>query len=198
MTPFNRLFATAGFVQAADQIALAALPITAVLVLGAGPGLVGALMAAQTAAWLLVSLPAGVIVDRLPKRAVLVAALGLSLAAASVAAVAAYTASVALLSLAAFLTAAGTVTFVLVQIGFVPTLVAPADLPKSNARIELARALATTAAPFVVGTLATHVSPLAGYPLAAALTLGALVCSLTLKPDGTPGATTAKPPVFHP
>lgn len=173
---FARLFATSAFVQAADQIALAALPITAVLVLGAGPGLVGALVAAQTAAWLLVSLPAGVVADRLPKALVLRAALVVSLFAASAAVAAAMASSLALLAAAAFLAAAGTVTFVLVQIGLVPDLVPPGALPRANARIELARAVAAATAPFLVGQLASHVSPLAGYPLAALLALGALLC----------------------
>ncbi len=194
--PFSRLLATAGFVQFADQIALAALPITAVLVLGAGPGLVGALVAAQTAAWLLVSLPAGVIVDRMPKRLVLRSALAISLVAATAAIVAAMSGSVVLLALAAFLAAAGTVTFVLVQIGLVPKLVAPGALPRANARIELARASASAAAPFVVGQLATHVSPLAGYPLAAVLALAALACALTIRIADDRAPAAARPPVL--
>jgi predicted MFS family arabinose efflux permease len=183
---FARLLATAGLVQAADQIALAALPVTAVLVLGAGPGLVGALVAAQTAAWLLVSLPAGVLVDRLPRRAVLLAALALSLAGSLAALAAAAFDQVTLLAAAAFLAASGTVTFVLVQVGLVPQLVPIAALPRANARIELMRALAGTAAPFLVGFLATRVSPLAGYPLAALLALAALVCAATLRFEAMP------------
>jgi predicted MFS family arabinose efflux permease len=195
-SPFNRLLATAGFVQFADQIALAALPITAVLVLGAGPGLVGALVAAQTAAWLIVSLPAGVVVDRMPKRLVLRLALTISLAAATSAMAAAVWESVALLAIAAFLAAAGTVTFVLVQIGLIPKLVTPDALPRANARIELARASASAAAPFVVGQLATQVSPLAGYPLAALLALAALACAMTIRIADETVPAAAKPPVL--
>jgi len=193
---FNRLFATAGLVQAADQIALAALPVTAILVMGAGPGLVGALVAAQTAAWLIVSLPAGVIVDRLPKRLVLIAALSLGLVGALGAIAAASLDNAVLLGLAAFLASAGTVTFVLVQIGLVPELVPTAALPRANARIELARALAGTTAPFIVGFLATRVSPLAGYPLAALLAFGALACALTLRLDSAAPARGARPPLL--
>lgn len=192
---FTRLLATAGLVQAADQIALAALPVTAILVLGAGPGLVGALVAAQTAAWLLVSLPAGVLVDRLPRRAVLMAALALSLAGALAAFAAAAFDQVALLGAAAFLAASGTVTFVLVQIGLMPQMVAQAGLPRANARVELARATASAAAPFVVGFLATRVSPLAGYPLAAILACAALVCAARLHFEALPGQA-ARPPVL--
>lgn len=194
-SPFTRLLATAGLVQAADQIALAALPVTAVLVLGAGPGLVGALVAAQTAAWLIVSLPAGVVVDRMPRRTVLLAALTLSLAGALAALAAAAFAQVALLGAAAFLAAAGTVTFVLVQIGLVAEIVAPAGLPRANARIELMRALASTAAPFLVGFLATRLSPLAGFPLAALLALAALLCAAGLRFEGRPRPA-LKPPVL--
>ncbi|QCK86662.1 MFS transporter [Phreatobacter aquaticus] len=195
MTPFARLFATAGLVQAADQIALAALPVTAVLVLHAGPGLVGALVAAQTAAWLVVSLPAGVLVDRSDKRVVLLAALTLSVIAMAAATLAAFAGSLAILALAAFLAAVGTVTFVLVQIGLVPQLVAPAEFPKANARIELSRALAATAAPFVVGFLAERLSPLAGYPLAASLALGSLALAYGLRPPASRIAAPERPPV---
>ncbi|QCI66571.1 MFS transporter [Phreatobacter stygius] len=198
-TPFARLFTTSGFVQAADQIALAALPVTAVLVLDAGPGLVGVLVAAQTAAWLLISLPAGVIVDRWPKRTVLIGALTLSLVAAAAATLAALAGSVPLLALGAFLAAGGTVTFVLVQIGLVPSLVPGADLPTANARIELARASAVAASPFIVGLLAERVSPMAGYPLAAALACAALIAGLTIVPPAaasSAGSIPAKPPIL--
>lgn len=196
MTPFARLLATAGFVQAADQIALAALPVTAVLVLGAGPGLVGALVAAQTAAWLIVSLPAGVLVDRLDRRTILVAALGISTVAMAGASLAAVSGSLPVLAVAAFLAAAGTVTFVLVQIGLVPMLVSPATFPRANARIELARASAAAGAPFVVGFLAERVSPLAGYPLAMVLALAALGFALALCMPASTAPATAKPPVL--
>jgi predicted MFS family arabinose efflux permease len=193
--PFGRLFATAGLVQSADQVALAALPVTAVLMLGAGPGLVGTLVAAQTAAWLLVSLPAGVVVDRWPRRTVLIAALSLGLAGACAAAGAAVLGSPLLLGAAVFAGAAGTVTFLLVQIGLVPALVEPAALPRANARIELARATASAAAPFIVGTLATGVSPLAGYLLAAMLALAALASAAILPLPPLPRPQ-ARPPVL--
>ncbi|MCZ8314381.1 MFS transporter [Phreatobacter sp.] len=199
MTPrppsaFPRLFATAALVQAADQIALAALPVTAVLLLGAGPALVGLLVAAQTAAWLIVSLPAGVVVDRLPAKRVIRIALALGLAGMAAAIAAAELALPWLLAAAVFVASAGTVTFVLVQVGLVPRMVPAAGLPVANARIELARALATAAAPVLVGLLATWLSPAAAYPLAAVLALGALVLGTGLRPADAPPA--ARPPVL--
>ncbi len=85
-------------------------------------------------------------------------------------------------------------TFVLVQVGLVPRLVPAAGLPAANARIELARALATAAAPMLVGVLATRLSPAAAYPLAAVLTLGALVLGMGLRPAAA--APAARPPVL--
>lgn len=78
-----------GLPFAADRVALAALPLVAAWVLGAGPGRVGASVAAQGAAWLLVALPAGALVDRWPRRRVLALA---PLGAAVLAALAAYAA----------------------------------------------------------------------------------------------------------
>ena len=85
MKPFTALLGAAAGTHAADQLALATLPLTATLVLGAGPDVLGLLVAAQSAAWLLVSLPAGAWVDRMPRRTLLIVALGLGLAASIVA-----------------------------------------------------------------------------------------------------------------
>ena len=87
MKPFTALLGAAAGTHAADQMALATLPLTATLVLGAGPDLLGLLVAAQSAAWLLVSLPAGAWIDRLPGRRMLIVALTLGLAASLVAVV---------------------------------------------------------------------------------------------------------------
>ena len=79
MKPFHALLGASAGTHAADQLALATLPLTATLVLKAGPGTLGLLVAAQSLAWLLVSLPAGAWVDRYPRRTLLIAALGCGL-----------------------------------------------------------------------------------------------------------------------
>src|SRR5439155_212227 len=53
MKPFTALLGAAAGTHAADQLALATLPLTASLVLGVGPDILGLLVAAQSAAWLL-------------------------------------------------------------------------------------------------------------------------------------------------
>ena len=50
MKPFTALLGAAAGTHAADQLALATLPLTATLVLGAGPDVLGLLVAAQSAA----------------------------------------------------------------------------------------------------------------------------------------------------
>ncbi|HEY6715756.1 MAG TPA: MFS transporter, partial [Reyranella sp.] len=154
MKPFTALLGAAAGTHAADQLALATLPLTATLVLGAGPGVLGLLVAAQSAAGLLLSLPAGAWVDRMPRRTLLIVALGLGLAASVFAVAAAAAGITSLLGVAAFVGASGTVVYVLTSISLLPSLVPPADLSRANARLELARAIVSLAAPFVAGLLA--------------------------------------------
>ncbi|HUN48820.1 MAG TPA: MFS transporter, partial [Stellaceae bacterium] len=65
---FHRLAWSNLAAQSAEQIGLAAAPMVAVLSLGAGPGETGLLAAAQTLPFLLLSIPAGVLADRTPRR----------------------------------------------------------------------------------------------------------------------------------
>ena len=189
MKPFTALLGAAAGTHAADQLALATLPLTATLILGAGPDVLGLLVAAQSAAWLLVSLPAGAWVDRLPRRQLLIAALGLGLLASAIAVVAAATGAASLLGAAAFAGASGTVVYVLTSVSLLPSLVPSTDLPRANARLELARAIVSLAAPFVAGLLAQHLSPTWGYALAALGAALALACVLALPRVPAPSGT---------
>jgi predicted MFS family arabinose efflux permease len=180
----TRLLALSGTLNAADQIALAALPLTAVLALGAGPGLVGLVVAAQTAAWLLVSLPGGALVDRAQPHRVLHLAIGLAVTGCALATGAAVSGHVGLLAAGAFLGAAGTVLFALVQVSLAPALAGPAALPRLNARFEFLRALAMALAPIMAGWLATHAGPGTPYGLALAAALAALLLGATWRVPG--------------
>ena len=193
MKPFTALLGAAAGTHAADQMALATLPLTATLVLGAGPDLLGLLVAAQSAAWLLVSLPAGAWIDRMPRRRMLIVSLALGLSASIVAVAAAATGYVVLLGLAAIAGASGTVVYVLTSVSLLPSLVAAGDLSRSNARLELARAVVSLVAPFVAGLLAQHLSPTWGYALAALGAALALLCVLALPAGTAPTAAAERP-----
>jgi MFS family permease len=180
MKPFTALLGASAGTHAADQLALATLPLTATLMLGAGPDLLGLLVASQSAAWLLVSLPAGAWVDRTSRRRLLIVGLGLGLLASIVAVVAAAAGLAALLGAAAFVGASGTVVYVLTTVSLLPSLVPASDLSHANARLELARAIVSLAAPFIAGLLAQLLSPTWGYALAALGAALALDCFLAL------------------
>ena len=64
---FNRLAWSNLAAQSAEQVALAAAPIVAVLALDAGAGETGLLQTAQTLPFLLMSIPAGVLADRMSR-----------------------------------------------------------------------------------------------------------------------------------
>ncbi|HEX8164515.1 MAG TPA: MFS transporter [Beijerinckiaceae bacterium] len=181
MSPFSRLLAAGGAAHLGDQLATAALPLTAVIVLGAGPGAVGTLVAMQGLAWLLVSLPAGVLVDRMPKGLLIALSQGLAGLAFLAAAAAAAGGSGALLAAACFVGAGGAVVLVLTALALVPALVPPAALAAANARLELVRALATLLAPVAVGVLAEKLTPALGFGAAAAASAAAALVALRLK-----------------
>ena len=186
MSSFSRLLAAGGATHFADQLATAALPLTAVIVLGAGPGAVGTLVALQGLAWLLASLPAGVLVDRVPKGLLIAlsqAVAGLAFAAATVAATAG---SGTALAAACFIGASGAVILVLTALALVPALVPPTALAAANARLELVRAVATLAAPVAVGLMADAVTPALGFALAAIASAAAALVAFGLRAPPSP------------
>ncbi|SEG93924.1 hypothetical protein SAMN05444920_108230 [Nonomuraea solani] len=69
---FRRFVWANGVTQIGTQVTIVALPLTAVLTLHAGALQLGLLSAVQTAAFLVVGLPAGVWVDRWRRRPILV------------------------------------------------------------------------------------------------------------------------------
>ena len=71
---FRRLWVGDGLGQLGAQLTGLALPVYAVAHLEATPGKMGALTAAESAAFLLIGLPAGAWVDRMRKRRTLIAA----------------------------------------------------------------------------------------------------------------------------
>jgi predicted MFS family arabinose efflux permease len=175
---FRRLAWSNLAAQAGEQVALAAAPLLAVLALGAGVAETGALAAVQSLPFLLLALPAGVLADRFPRRALLLGAEAVR-AAALLAAPALLWAgwlTLPLLALLGALAAAGTVVFSVAAPAMVPALVPRAALAAANARLELARSLAFAAGPGLAGALVALSGAGMAFALAAALSLAA--CAL--------------------
>src|SRR6185312_6690481 len=77
---FKRLAWSNLAAQSAEQVGLAAMPLIAVLALGAQEGATGALQMAQTLPFLLASIPAGLLVDRMARARLMAGAEGLRVA----------------------------------------------------------------------------------------------------------------------
>ena len=188
--PFRGLAWSNLAAQSAEQISLAAVPIVAVLALGAGPGDIGALATAQTLPFLLLSIPAGLLADRWSRRRVTVAAEVLrafSLLALLMAALAGQL-SIPLLALLGFVGAAGTVGFSVAAPAWVPALVPREALAAANGRLELARSVAFAAGPALAGALVAWAGAPWAFALAAALSVLAVLMLLRLPepPRATP------------
>ncbi|MFM9923049.1 MFS transporter [Variovorax sp. H27-G14] len=168
--------------QSAEQLSLAAVPLVAVLALGAGPGDIGLLAAVQTLPFLLVSMPLGVLADRMSRRKLMLWAEGLRAVSLLVllGMVCASTLGMAWLAVLGFLGAVGTVGFSVAAPALVPTLVPRDALARANARLELARSAAFTAGPALAGALVAWAGAPAAFVLAAVLSVVAVGLLLRL------------------
>ena len=168
--------------QLAEQLSLAAVPIVAVLVLGAGPGDIGLLATAQTLPFLLLSIPLGLLADRTSRRRLMVWAETLRALAlfGLLAAVMSGQLSIGLLAMLGFLGAVGTVGFSVAAPALVPALVPREALARANGRLELARSAAFAAGPALGGALVTWAGASAAFVLAAVLSVSAVVLLLQL------------------
>lgn len=178
--------------QAAEQLSLAAVPMLAVLVLDAGAAEVGLLGAAQTLPFLLLSLPLGVLADRVPRRRLMLAAetlRTLSLLALVAGSLAGWLPLWAMAVLG-FLGAVGTVAFNVAAPALVSALVPRPSLPRANAHIELARSAAFAAGPATAGALVAWWGADAAFVLAAMLSASAAALLLPLREPAA--ATTAE------
>lgn len=168
--------------QSAEQLSLAAVPIVAVLALGAGPGEIGLLATAQTLPFLLLSIPLGLLADRISRKHLMVgsevlrtlALLGL------LAAFAINQLSIGLLAVLGFVGAVGTVGFSVAAPALVPALVPREALASANGRLELARSAAFAAGPALGGALVTWAGAPTAFVLAAVLSASAVLLLLQL------------------
>jgi len=174
---FNRLAWSNLAAQSADQIALAAAPIVAVLLLGVGEGQTGALQTALTLPFILFAIPAGLLADRISRRALMAGSEALRAAAllGILALIWFNLLSLPLLALLGFVAVCGTVAYSVAAPALVPSLVPPQSLPSANARIELARTVAFASGPALGGVLVGWVGAAPAFGFAAALSVIAVV-----------------------
>lgn len=184
---FRRLAASNLAAQFSEQMALAAAPLIAVLALGATASQTGYLQTAQTLPFLLLSLPAGVLADRMSRRALMTAAE--CVRAASLLGLLALLGmgglSLNWLAALGFLGAVGTVAYNVAAPALVPRLVPASELASANRWLELARSSAFSAGPAAGGALVGWIGAPVAYVIATTLSLLAAVLLAGL-PSDTP------------
>ena len=183
---FNRLAWSNLVAQSAEQIALAAAPIVAVLVLGAGEGETGLLQTALTLPFVLFAIPAGLMADRMARRWLMAGAEALRAGALLSVLLLIVTGwlTMPVLALLGFVAVCGTVVYSVAAPALVPALVPPQALPAANARIELARTIAFAAGPAIGGLLVGWTGAAPAFGFAAALSMLAVLL-LTRIPEPT-------------
>jgi predicted MFS family arabinose efflux permease len=174
---FNRLAWSNLAAQSAEQVALAAAPIVAVLLLGVGEGLTGLLQTALTLPFILFAIPAGLLADRISRRWLMAGSEALRAIAllAILLLIGFDLLTLPLLATLGFVAVCGTVTYSVAAPALVPSLVPATSLPAANARIELARTIAFAGGPALGGVLVGWVGAAPAFGCAAALSIIAVV-----------------------
>ena len=193
-TAFRRLAYSNLAAQFSEQIALAAAPLIAVLLLGADAAQTGFLQSAQTLPFLLLCLPAGVLADRFSRRRLMAGAEALRTASllGMLVLLVSDLLSLPLLASLGFLGAVGTVAYSVAAPALVPTLVQRDQLASANRWLELARSTAFAAGPAIGGVIVGWTGAPAAYVLATVLSLSAVVLL-----SGLPEAPRANPAPRH-
>jgi hypothetical protein len=152
---FRRLWLAGAVSMFGTEVSSLAIPITAVLTLSVGPIGMGILTASGEAPSLLFGLFAGVWVDRLRRRPMLIAC-DVARAAVLISIPVAWVAgllSLAYLSIAAFLVGTFTVLFEVAHASYLPTVLRSDELVEGNSKMEVAESLTQFVGPGIGGLL---------------------------------------------
>ena len=141
--------------QFGSQVSQLALPLVAIVVLGASAFEVAMLGVVEFLPFLLFSLPAGVWVDRLSRRPILVVADLVRAAALATVPIAYWLDALSIwqLYVVGFVVGVGTVFFDVAYQSYLPSLVARDQLSDGNSKLEISRSAAQLAGPGVGGVL---------------------------------------------
>jgi MFS family permease len=174
-TEFRKLWLGQSVSEIGSWVSTTALPITAVVLLGATPAQMGILSAVAGGSTLLVGLFAGVLADRMFRRPVLIwsdIARALLLATIPLAATFQLLTYAQLLAISAA-TGVITVFFNVAYQSYLPALIAESDLPEGNRLLGMSSAAAEVIGPLLAGILIKIVTP----PIAILLDAASFVVS---------------------
>lgn len=180
MQTISRLTGAAYGVHLSDQVALVSVPLIAALVFDASPEVIGILVACQSMAHLVGSIPFGILIDSVQQRNLTVAASLVSLTGFSGAVVAIMVDGILLFGATVTIAGFGVVLFVLAALSILPKISGREGLAKANAAIEIPRAIASFVVPLLIGFYFTAVSPILIIIIAVTASLVALAFTITL------------------
>lgn len=185
---FRKLWAGDLISKFGTGITRLALPLTAAVMLGASPVDMGILTAAGTLPNLLIGLPAGVVVDRLPRRLILVVAdVGRAFLLVSIP-IAALLGMLGLeqLYMVAFLEAALDIFFDLAAISFVPVVLSRKLLIEGNTLLTINGQIAKVAGPSLGGILIQALTAPVAIVLDALSYLASAACTAAVQVSEAP------------
>lgn len=193
---FAKLWAGKTISTFGSVVTRTALDLTAVITLGATPAQLGLLGAASRMPALLVGLPAGVWVDRLRRRPIMIVAdlarAALLLAIPLAALVGAL--SLPLVALVAFLTGALTVFFEVADNSYLPTVISREHLVEGNSKLGISDSLAEIGGPALGGALVQLVTaPMAILVDAASFLASAFLLGLIRREESPPALRPGAP-----
>lgn len=170
--------------QVGNAMAVVGAPLVAVVVLHASTFAVGLLTAAGWLPWLVIGLPAGAWVDRLPVRPVMIGADLLAAALYGSVPVAAWTGvlTTGLLIAVQFAAGAASVVFMTGYQVHLPSVVAAADLIEGNTKMQGSASAAAFAGPGLAGLVAQGLGAVTALTANAVSFLVSATCLLGSKP----------------
>ncbi|MGD1885269.1 MAG: MFS transporter [Paracoccaceae bacterium] len=171
MQTVSRLTGAAYGVHLSDQVALVSVPLIAALVFDASPEVIGVLVACQSLAHLVGSIPLGILVDNVQQRNLTIAACLVSLVGFISALVSILVESILLFGASVVFAGFGVVLFVLSALSILPKISPREGLSRANAAIEVPRAFASFFVPLLIGVYFTNVPPVFIVAVAASASL---------------------------
>lgn len=185
------------FAQFSEQIALAAAPLAAVLLLNAGPAETAWLQTSQTLPFLLLAIPAGLLVDKMSRRRVMISAEMIRTVSLILVFAFLISDSITLSALAilGFLGAIGTVCYNVAAPAYVPTIIQKNELITANRWLELTRSIAYSGGPAICGAVVGYMGASTAYILATTFAAFAFALLLSLPEDAK--VVRKKKPILH-
>jgi MFS family permease len=193
---FRRLWIGETTSSFGSSVSSFALPLVALSVLHASVLTISILTAAAWVPWLVVGLPAGAWVDRLPRRPVMITADLVSIGTYGSVALAAGSGWLTTVQLvfAALVAGVATVFFATAYRAFLPALVAADDLLEANAKLQGSEQVARMAGPGAAGLIAQATSAIGGIVVDVASYAVSVFCLMRIDVD-EPAAETGRRPL---